>query len=591
MASRELAAICRDLDLIANAGTVAGMGDAELLERFIRHRGKEDAEVAFEAILLRHGPMVRGICRSLLGKSTDSEDAFQATFLILVRKAHSVRIKDSLRPWLYGVTWRVARKAQSLSRKRQGRETSGNLDQLAQAQPPEASDLLAILLGELEGLPERYRRPIALCHLEGFSHEEVARELGCPIGTISSRLSRGRELLRSRLVRKGLGVPTVLVASAMSARGKSTLSPALIRSTVRAASGGVVSSSVQHLTRGVIVSMLFNKMKLAGLLALSGALTVGAASGRFSIVEAQQDEPKSLGNPGAEPKGEDPKVPADIAFNPLEFAVPQQPIEDPGPPREASVEAPALSGITIDGDLKDWPAAMPRYPIKTVHVLQPYYGYNGLARADLSTSPDLSAAFSVGYDPNEQVIYVAVIVRDDKLIVGNTDFWDTDSVEVFVDGRHTEETIRFPEDKTGETLDASDLPLLQYIAIPGEGRVYGVKKSVGQERAADNPILMFGDIHKTKTKMAYRRSGDVTIYEWAIQPFDHYPDKPTQLIPFKKIGFDLAVVDKDKPAATQAPETEPEEDRCAWISWSPPYTPPAFLRADRLGEIILGRIP
>src|SRR5262249_33930689 len=162
--------------------------------------------------------------------------------------------------------------------------------------------------------------------------------------------------------------------------------------------------------------------------------------------------------------------------------------------------APALAGITIDGDLKDWPVAMPRYPIKNLHVFPPYNGPGGLAGADLSTSLDLSAAFSVGYSPKEQVIYLAVVVRDDNLVVGNTSSWDTDSVEVYVDGLHTETRMPYPvEPDWVETLDASAVPALQYIGIPGKGRVYGIFKSAGQNRhEIENPILMFGDIKSTK---------------------------------------------------------------------------------------------
>src|SRR5262249_43561915 len=214
---------------------------------------------------------------------------------------------------------------------------------------------------------------------------------------------------------------------------------------------------------------------------------------------------------------------------------------------KASVEAPALTGITIDGDLKDWPAAMPRYAIKHLHNLPPYYGFNGLDGADLSTSPDLSAAFSVGYDPKEQVIYLAVIVRADNLVVGNVGFWDPDAVEVYLDGRHTNDSLpSFPEGKTDMTVDAGELPVLQYLGLPGKGPVYGVRMTSGEERGPDNPLLQFGDIKKTKTKMAFRREGGVTTYEWALQAFDHYPDQPTRLTPFKKIGFDVAGGDKGK---------------------------------------------
>jgi hypothetical protein len=253
------------------------------------------------------------------------------------------------------------------------------------------------------------------------------------------------------------------------------------------------------------------------------------------------------------------------------------------PVRTPSVEAPALTGITIDGDLKDWPAAMPRYPIRKMLAGGPL-GYGGLKGADLSTSPDLSVAFSVGYDPKEQLIYLAVIVRDDKLVVGNTSYLDTDAVEVYVDGLHSERRIPKPGVPFYEHIDLSALPVQQYVAIPGPGKVYGTKY-------ATNPVLLAGDLEKTKTRMAFRREGDVTTYEWAIQPFDRYPDQPTKLEPGKRIGFDLAVADKDVPATSPEGMDEPEEARVAWIYWGPQWAGMKVLNAGNLGELILGTEP
>lgn len=251
--------------------------------------------------------------------------------------------------------------------------------------------------------------------------------------------------------------------------------------------------------------------------------------------------------------------------------------------RESSVEAPALSGITIDGDLKDWPAAMPRYPIGKILPMGPHLGYGGLKDADLSTSPDLGAAFSVGYDPREQLLYLAVIVRDDKLVVGNTSHLDTDAVEVYVDGAHDDLNIPVPAEVPWyEHLDLSNVPVQQYVAIPGPGKVYGTKYDT-------NPVLLAGDLKKTKTRMAYRREGDVTTYEWAIQPFDRYPSEPTELVPGKRIGFDLAVSDKDVPAKSPQAMNEAEEDRLAWIYWGPQWAGMKVFNAGTLGELVLGR--
>jgi hypothetical protein len=259
--------------------------------------------------------------------------------------------------------------------------------------------------------------------------------------------------------------------------------------------------------------------------------------------------------------------------------------QDPQQAREASVEAPALSGIKIDGDLKDWPAAIPRYAVRKILVVGNQLGYGGLKDADLTTSPDLSAAFSVGYDLKEQVIYLAVIVRDDKLVVGNTSHLDTDAVEVYIDGLHSETSIPFPQGEPWwEHIELSAVPVQQYIGIPGPGKVYGTTYDT-------NPVLLAGDLKKTKTKMAFRREGDVTTYEWAIQPFDKYPDEPTKLEPGKRIGFDLAIADKDVPATSPRGENEPEDDRLAWIYWGPQWQGLKVFNAGNLGELVLGKEP
>jgi hypothetical protein len=293
----------------------------------------------------------------------------------------------------------------------------------------------------------------------------------------------------------------------------------------------------------------------------------GKGKALFSFLHGKPDPPKRL-----EPRGFDELI-QDPTFSPdgryVVFASDRRVLR----PHRPSVDAPALSGITIDGDLKDWPAAMPRYPIQNMQSFPNSNGPGRREHAFLSTSPDLSAAFSVGYDPKEQVIYLAVIVRDDQLVEGHTSPWDTDSVEVYLDGLRS------------ETMDAGEAPVLQYIGLPGKGPVYGLQPG------EDNPILSVGDIKKTKTRMAFRREGDVSTYEWALQAFDHFPDKPTPLLPGVQIGFDVVVCDKDKPAQTPQAANDPEEDRQAWVSWGPPWRRVKFLDAANLGEIMLGRAP
>jgi formylglycine-generating enzyme required for sulfatase activity len=255
------------------------------------------------------------------------------------------------------------------------------------------------------------------------------------------------------------------------------------------------------------------------------------------------------------------------------------------PSRDASAVAVPVRGITIDGDLKDWPVAMPRQSILKLLTGVGTYGSGELEHADLSTSPDLSVVFTAGYDLKEQLVYLAVIVRDDKLVVGNTSHLDTDAVEVYIDGLHSERRIPRPEGNPwSEKIDLSALPVQQYVAIPGPGKIYGSKSDT-------NPVLMAGDVRRTRTRMAFRREHDITTYEWAIQVFDVYPDRPTKLEPGKRIGFDLAVADRDVPASSLPGVIEPEKDRLDWIYWGPKWNGIKTLDAGNLGELILGDEP
>jgi hypothetical protein len=323
----------------------------------------------------------------------------------------------------------------------------------------------------------------------------------------------------------------------------------------------------------------------------------GKGSALYSFIHTPADAAKAKDRPMRLEQRALDKVIQDLTFSPDgRFVVFASDRREGGPlagHRPQSIDAPVLSGITIDGDLKDWPAAMPRYAIQNMLTLPSVTGVGHHQNAFLSTSPDLSACFSVGYDPKEQLIYLAVIVRDDQLVVGNTSFADTDAVEVYVDGLHSD-TFRNVGDppQLDPVTGAGDAPVLQYVGIPGPGPVYGVQNPPGGEgRGPDNPILSMGDITKTKTRMAFKRVGDVTTYEWALQAFDHYPDKPTKLRPGVQIGFDVTVIDKDKPAQSPGAMNDPEEDWQAWVCWGPPWRRVKFLDAANLGEIILGRAP
>ena len=202
--------IGRQLEVLWTSGTLTGMSDAQLVSRFTGGRDST-AESAFRELVHRHGPMVMGVCRQILRRAQDAEDAFQATFLILVRKARSVQVRDTLAPWLYSVAYRTAQRARASG----ARYRQGETEQLEsiEAEPEDVTqfDLRPLLHEELGRLPDKYRSPIVLCHLEGKTHEEAARMLHWPVGTVSGRLSRGRELLKSRLERRGLAVPSAML--------------------------------------------------------------------------------------------------------------------------------------------------------------------------------------------------------------------------------------------------------------------------------------------------------------------------------------------------------------------------------------------
>jgi RNA polymerase sigma factor (sigma-70 family) len=190
----------------------AGLADGQLLECFVTRR----EEAAFEAIVRRHGPMVMGVCRRVLGNRHDAEDAFQATFLVLVRKAGAIMSRELLANWLYGVAYNTALKAKAATARRRVCERRGRPALVAEMSETKAagqdlwSDLRPVLDVELSRLPDKYRVPIILCDLEGKTRKEAARQLGWPEGTLSGRLARGRRLLAAKLTRRAWRFPAAL---------------------------------------------------------------------------------------------------------------------------------------------------------------------------------------------------------------------------------------------------------------------------------------------------------------------------------------------------------------------------------------------
>jgi RNA polymerase sigma factor (sigma-70 family) len=298
MAATRTGGVLDRLRKAALARDGCGLSDGQLLERYVAGRD----EAAFEALVRRHGPMVWGVARRVAGNGPDAEDAFQATFLVLVRKAASLRSRELVGNWLYGVAYRTALKARTAAARRRARERQVEEMPHPEVGPDEAwSDLQPLLDRELERLPDKYRVPLVLCELEGRGRKEVARLLRLPEGTLSSRLATARRMLAARLTRRGLTLSAAALAAALSRQAASAGVPrALVVSTVRVATtaarrlaAGAVPAGVFALTDGVMKGMLMRKLKLTtALLLAAAALGVTTTAARQALARRPDDEGK-----------------------------------------------------------------------------------------------------------------------------------------------------------------------------------------------------------------------------------------------------------------------------------------------------------
>lgn len=295
MTTGEQAAVLRYIRRVGEPS--AGDSDRALLERFARQR---DA-AAFAALVRRHGPMVLGVCRRVLHNAHDADDAFQATFLLLVHRAGTLRRPEQLGPWLHGVAHRVALKARSLALRRYRLEGP-----LSDPPAPPADDLVwrdlrPVLDEAVRSLPEKYRVPFILCHLQGLTHAEAARHLGCPPGTIATRLSRAREQLRARLVRRGVTLSAGGVAAALAGAARAAVPPALVGKALRAAAPSpMIPAHVTALTEGVCQAMLMEKLRFV-VLALVAAAAVGAVVLGYRSGAAEPAGPPPVISPAPAP--------------------------------------------------------------------------------------------------------------------------------------------------------------------------------------------------------------------------------------------------------------------------------------------------
>jgi RNA polymerase sigma factor (sigma-70 family) len=272
--------------------------DAELLARWSSGTDPH----ALGLLIRRHGGMVFGVCRRTLGNTPDADDAFQATFLVLVRKAHTLARPEQVAGWLHGVALRIARKARADRSRRHQREVI-SVDPVAPAPPENTQDLRQILDEELDRLPEKYRLPIVLCELEGHTLEEAARLLGWPKGTVAGRLSRGRELLRKRLSRRGIGLPLFLGLPIPGLDLAGTIPPEpLVAATLSTASGG---ASVTSHVAALATAALRVKGRYLTLLLLLFLLmgTTVVAAGVIRDARGSGSGPQVIPSPSSQPTG------------------------------------------------------------------------------------------------------------------------------------------------------------------------------------------------------------------------------------------------------------------------------------------------
>ncbi len=305
MAGREPSALVRFVRRLA-VPDGAGTADAQLLRRYLQG----DA-AAFAALVQRHGPMVFGVCRRMLGDVPDAEDCFQATFLVLARRARAVGRPELVGGWLHAVACRVAARARAVRARRQARER-----QVIDVPAPEStpgfvwSELRPVLDEEVARLPERYRLPFVLCYLHGHTNAEAAALLGCPRGTVMSRLATARERLRRRLTRRGITLSAAGLGALVGEYATAAVPAALVQSTIHSIAGAG-STEVAVLAKGVLATMRMHRLaRVFGLLVLTALFAGGTGAllrvPLFAQAEAATQEAPPIAQAGSGKKAAPP---------------------------------------------------------------------------------------------------------------------------------------------------------------------------------------------------------------------------------------------------------------------------------------------
>jgi RNA polymerase sigma factor (sigma-70 family) len=586
MATRTVGGAAQEIDDLFTWGTMVGVPDDELVARFVS--GQAQSEAAFRALIHRHGPMVLGICRRILDNEHAAEDAFQATFLVLLKKARALRHRGLLTNWLYGVALRVSKQERTRCLRHRAAELSAAEQVSEAASDCDRVDLRSVIDEEIARLPEHYRQALLLCHVEGLRHEDAALKLGCPVGTIESRLSRARGLLRDRLTRRGLA-PSEVATSALLVPGSPLWMlqprPAVVEATVAAAlelefRPDGARAVLTWLSAGISNSAFLTRPATLTLSVACCALFVAGLAYRYWLIDSS---PK--------PASADPAPPEAPASRPAPGATTNRIIAESDPRRTAhkvtsvpaasrspSAYAVSLAGIKIDGRLDDWPANLPHYPIR--RQLLDFTDYES---RPVETSEQTDAYFMPGFSEEEQAVYLAVVVRDDQVKVHadirrgagehiSDTVYATDAVEIYMSGSLSNRAIREPKGGVS-LLNAATMPVLQYVGVPASVGAYG-------DAEGANPALMYRKSAEPYARMAYRRDGDLIRYEWSLPVYDLFPGVLARVKAGMRLGLDVAVVDKD---SDQKPPV--------FTTWGSPPSRFKGLDAGSLGELILGEAP
>lgn len=320
--------------------------DEELLDRFVTLRDEE----AFAALVRRHGPMVLGVCLRLLHHRQDAEDAFQAAFLTLARKGHTIRRRGALPSWLYRVAFRIALRIKARSDRRESPEVLG--DVAVEADPSAEAgwrELRPMLDQEVQRLPKKYRTPMILCYLEGKTYEEVASLLGCPKGTVAIRLLRGRQMLKGRLVRRGLmAAAGCVAANAVLPHAGAAVPQALAATTVSAANALAAGAVLTQLVPAGVAALVdeAGRSLWAKHLALASAAALCLGLGGFVSQNAGRFGPNAAAQTVRVAEARPAKAPVEVA--------------ETKPNAEPISEAPKAPPVRLKIDAADEPQIVER---------------------------------------------------------------------------------------------------------------------------------------------------------------------------------------------------------------------------------------